>query len=85
MQDKHQWMSHTLFDMAAFCDSNGMDRQRDVFLDALAALSSAWSDPHSTVSLGIEKPKPWQSSLTWTVSRVISGYEVNARAPLLHG
>lgn len=54
MQDKHQWMSHTLFDMAAFCDSNGMDRQRDVFLDALAALSSAWSDPHSTVSLGIE-------------------------------
>lgn len=63
MQDKHQWMSHTLFDMAAFCDSNGMDRQRDVFLDALAALSSAWSDPHSTVSLGIESQNHGKASL----------------------
>jgi hypothetical protein len=63
MQDKHQWMSHTLFDMAAFCDRNGMDRQRDVLLDAVAALSSAWSDPISTVGLGIESQNLGKASL----------------------
>ncbi len=46
MQEKHQWMSHTLFDMAAFCDRNGMDKQRDVLLDAAAALTGSMSmDP----------------------------------------
>lgn len=63
MPDKHQWMSHTLFDMAAFCDRNGMDKQRDVLLDAVAALSSAARDPHSTVSLGIESQNLGKASL----------------------
>jgi hypothetical protein len=63
MQDKHQWMSHTLFDMAAFCDRNGMDRQRDVLLDAVAALSNAWSDPHSTVCLGVDSQNLGKASL----------------------
>jgi hypothetical protein len=69
MQDKHQWMSHTLFDMAAFCDRNGMDRQRDVLLDAVAALSGSWSGNLSAASLGIEDQIPCKEGLREQLAR----------------
>ncbi len=38
MHDKHQWMSHTLLDMVTYCEMNGMGWQREILLDAVAAL-----------------------------------------------
>jgi hypothetical protein len=69
MQDKHQWMSHTLFDMAAFCDHNGMDRQRDVLLDAAAALSSSMNDYFSSAMFGIKDHFPGEASSHGQIAR----------------
>lgn len=44
MHDKHQWMSHTLQDMIVFCELNGLTWQREVLLDALAALGMYQGD-----------------------------------------
>lgn len=40
MNEKHQWMPSTLFDMAALCDHNGMDQPRDLLLEAAMAISN---------------------------------------------
>ena len=39
MHEKHQWMPHTLFDMAALCDRNGMDQPRDLLLETAMAIA----------------------------------------------
>lgn len=44
MQDKHQWISHTLLDMAAFCELNGMVWQREILLDTVSAFGGYQSD-----------------------------------------
>ncbi len=69
MQDKHQWMSHTLFDMAAFCDRNGMDKQRDVLLDAVAALGGSWSNHFSAANLGTESQSPGKEAFYGKLAR----------------
>ncbi len=68
MQDKHQWMSHTLFDMAAFCDRNGMDKQRDVLLDAVAALGALGATT-SAANLGTESQSPGKEAFYGKLAR----------------
>ena len=35
----HQWMANTLFDMAAFCEKNDLEKPRDLLIEAAVTLS----------------------------------------------
>lgn len=38
MQDNHQWMPNTLFEMAAFCDKNGLEKARNLLTETAVML-----------------------------------------------
>lgn len=38
MLEKHQWMPHTLFDMAAFCEKNGLEKAGALLLETAVML-----------------------------------------------
>ena len=35
----HQWMANTLFDMAAFCEKNDLEKPRDLLIETAVTLS----------------------------------------------
>ena len=38
MSDTHEWMPNTLFDMAAFCDKNGMEKAKTILIESASLL-----------------------------------------------
>ena len=39
MFKSHQWMANTLFDMAAFCEKNNLEKPRDLLIETAMTLS----------------------------------------------
>ena len=40
----HQWMANTLFDMAAFCEKNDLEKPRDLLIETAMTLSICLTD-----------------------------------------
>jgi len=41
----HQWMPNTLFDMAAFCEANALEKPRDLLIEAALMLRLCLANP----------------------------------------
>lgn len=44
MFKSHQWMANTLFDMAAFCEKNDLEKPRDLLIETAMTLSICLND-----------------------------------------
>jgi len=53
MIENHQWMPNSLFDMAAYCEKNGLDKPRDLLIEAAVMLH---------ISLANREPMPMSAT-----------------------
>ncbi len=44
MFKSHQWMANTLFDMAAFCEKNDLEKPRDLLIETAMTLRICLTD-----------------------------------------